>query len=125
MQPGKVYHYTLVVLMSDASERRSSALRIITPSVRSMLGQNHPNPFNPGTTIEYSVHERARVNLVVYDVNGSVVRELVDGWRDAGSHVVSWDGTNSAGAGLASGVYFYSLTVGGKATSTRRMVLLK
>ena len=70
------------------------------------LGQNFPNPFNPVTTVHFSLAEKGRVTVVVYDVDGRRVRVLVDEEREAGPHSLTWDGRNDAGQGLASGVYF-------------------
>ena len=67
----------------------------------------YPNPFNPTTALSYQLSAASHVNLRVYDTAGRLVAELVDGWRDAGSHSVAFDGTN-----LASGIYLYHLTAG-------------
>ena len=88
------------------------------------LLQNHPNPFNPATKIEYSLASRARVRLRIYDVRGNPVAELVDGSVPEGPHEVTWDGRDDRGRAVSSGVYFYQLEVAGAAAS-RRMVLLK
>jgi enediyne biosynthesis protein E4 len=82
------------------------------------LGQNYPNPFNPTTRITYSIGERSRVQLTVFDLLGREVRSLVNDWRDAGEHSISFD----AGV-LASGVYFYSLRSGEHLESKRMIVL--
>jgi flagellar hook assembly protein FlgD len=88
------------------------------------LAQNSPNPFNPSTTIRFTVPEKGRVALNVYDANGRLVRSLVDDVRDAGSHDVTWDGRDNSGASVGSGVYFYRLTAG-KFRESKKMVLLK
>ena len=72
------------------------------------LQANYPNPFNPTTTIRYDLPEVADVRLVVFDVLGRGVAELVNGQKPAGRHEVVWDAT-----GWASGVYFYHLKAGG------------
>jgi hypothetical protein len=94
------------------------------PPVGRELFQNYPNPFNPQTTIRYNLTDPARVTLRVYSPSGRLVRTLVDGWRGAGTWSVEWDGTNNAGARVASGVYFYQLRAG-PATQTKKMTLLK
>jgi flagellar hook assembly protein FlgD len=87
--------------------------------------QNTPNPFNPTTAIRFVVPEGgARVALRVYDVEGRLVRTLVDGHRPAGSQAAVWDGASDSGVASASGVYFYRLEAPGF-TQTRKMVLLK
>ena len=89
-----------------------------------VLHQNHPNPFNPSTTISFSLCDRGAVSLVIYDVAGRLVNVLVDDVMDAGTHDVTWDGRGNAGRTVASGVYFYRLRVG-EFTDTRKMVLLR
>jgi len=89
------------------------------------LAQNVPNPFNPITTIEFTIKDRAPVTLRVYNVRGQLVRTLVDGVRAPGIvHRIEWDGRNDAGQRVASGVYFYRLS-SREFTRTRKMVLLK
>jgi hypothetical protein len=68
-----------------------------------------PNPFNPSTAITYQVGDASMVRLSIYDVHGRLVRTLVDGTVEAGSHTVLFDGKNAAGASLASSVYFLRL----------------
>ncbi len=92
---------------------------------RVSLGQNFPNPFNPVTTIEYAVPADAgRVSLTVHNVNGQVVRTLVDGRVSPGSHTVAWDGTDDAGKSVSSGIYFSRLTAADD-TAFMKMTLLK
>jgi hypothetical protein len=78
-----------------------------------------PNPFNPTTVIGYQLPIASQVTLIVYDISGGKIVELVNGWRDAGTHEVTFDGS-----GLASGVYLYRLTAGGY-QSSGKMVLMK
>jgi hypothetical protein len=95
-----------------------------SPPVNS-LSQNYPNPFNPVTTIRYSVAERAHVKLAIYDASGRLVRVLVEGVQDPMVTASAiWDGTNSRGEPVASGVYFYRLDIGAFG-DTRKMVLLR
>jgi flagellar hook assembly protein FlgD len=88
------------------------------------LAQNNPNPFNPTTTIRYTVPSRDLVTLQIYDVTGRFVTELVNESRPAGHHSAMWNGTNASGDPVGSGVYFYRLNVG-KQSLTKKMVLLK
>lgn len=83
------------------------------------LEQNFPNPFNPTTTIRYSLQQRGKVTLEVYNLLGQVVATLVDEDRPAGEYSLTWDATRQA-----SGVYFYRLQHGGN-VEVRRMMLLK
>ncbi len=91
---------------------------------RFRLGQNRPNPFNPRTTIEYSLPRLSRAKLVVFDARGGVVRELVDASMSAGPHTVAWDGMDSSGRPVASGIYWYRLD-GDGLRLTRAMALLR
>jgi flagellar hook assembly protein FlgD len=88
------------------------------------LGQNFPNPFNPQTTIAFSVKERGMVYLKIYNVAGQLVRTLANEQFAAGAHKKVWDGRDDAGQAVSSGVYFYKL-VAGSFTDTKKMVLLK
>ena len=83
------------------------------------LSQNHPNPFNPETVIEYALPIRSEVNLTIYNLRGQEVALLINGNMPAGNHRVSWDASN-----FASGIYFYRLQAG-DFMETRKMVLLK
>ena len=83
------------------------------------LSQNHPNPFNPSTSIDYTLTTPANVTLDVFNVLGEQVSTLVDGHRSAGTYTVNFNSGN-----LTSGVYFYRLTAGDQ-SMTRKMVLAK
>jgi hypothetical protein len=89
------------------------------------LEQNHPNPFNPTTSIEFRVPLGGEsVSLRIYDVAGKTVRTLANGVLDAGLHRRIWDGRDQDGSRVASGVYHYELRVG-EHRASRRMLLLK
>jgi hypothetical protein len=91
---------------------------------RFSLSQNYPNPFNPETEISFSLPERAPVSLVIFNVFGQKVKELIHATLSAGSYKVAWDGTDSEGNSLASGVYFCRLSAGAN-TSASKMILMK
>ncbi len=93
-------------------------------SAQLTLHPNHPNPFNPSTTIRFEMVSRGRASLRIYDVRGALVRTLFDDTREAGPGTASWDGRDDAGRVVASGVYLCRLTAGGE-SGTRKMVLLK
>jgi len=88
------------------------------------LAQNFPNPFNPSTTIRYDMKAKGLVTIKIFDVSGRLVRTLVDEVRDAGSHEAIWEGTNSRGAGVSSGIYFYEMKTKGF-SATKKMILLR
>ncbi|MDI6766381.1 MAG: T9SS type A sorting domain-containing protein, partial [Bacteroidota bacterium] len=73
------------------------------------LEANYPNPFNPTTTISYSLPTMSTVKLTVYDFLGREIAVLVDGVEDAGYKSVEWNAVNTLGSQLASGTYFYRL----------------
>ena len=77
------------------------------------LSQNYPNPFNPTTEIRFRMPEPGVVNMSIYDVRGSLVKTLVNGYVEAGEKRVTWDGTNNLGSRVPSGVYFCRLVSGG------------
>jgi hypothetical protein len=88
------------------------------------LLQNHPNPFNPMTTIVFTLPESMHVRLSVFDVGGTAIKTLLDGPMAGGFREVSWDGTDAHGNRVGSGIYFYRLTAGAK-TISRKMVILR
>lgn len=91
----------------------------IIPSACS-LRQNYPNPFNPMTTIAYNLDRPARVNIIIYDLRGQLVQNIVQGYRNAGEHEIIFDGTN-----LPSGMYVYRLDINNVAVATGKMLLNK
>ena len=91
---------------------------------RHRLYQNSPNPFNEKTTIRFEIPQTGLVSLCIYNVSGQLLRELMHGYRNAGCYRVTWDGRDSLGRSVASGVYFYSLKATGY-RETRKMVLLR
>jgi len=101
-------------LMEANREEAEAALPGVTSLVR-----NHPNPFNATTRTGYKLTETANVTLKVYDISGCLVETLVDGYQEAGEHVVTWDAS-----GVSSGVYFCKLTAGDYSFS-KKMNLLR
>jgi hypothetical protein len=95
----------------------------ILPIVTELKG-NYPNPFNPTTTISYSLKENADVLLEVYNMKGQKVVTLVDGNQDAGNYDTVWTGKDDKGNSTASGMYFYKMRAG-KYTSIKKMLLMK
>jgi len=92
---------------------------------RWFLAQNHPNPFNPMTTISFELPSSGPVSLKIFDVSGRLVDTLVDGEvLAAARHDIVWRGCDSVGRTVAAGVYFYRLEAG-DFSDTRRMTLVK
>jgi hypothetical protein len=112
-----------VSLEVEAPRATTDVAERVIPS-RYELHPNRPNPFNPTTTIAYDLPSGGDVRLVVYDVRGGEVRELVRTRMPAGRHQATWDGRNDQREPVASGVYFYRLVVG-DFVQTKKMVLLK
>ena len=102
---------------------------LILPEVFA-LNQNYPNPFNPRTIIEFAVPfnttelKQVQSSLVVYDVTGREVVQLMDDFLSPGKYSVAWNGMNKFGDRVASGIYFYSLRIG-KLSNTKKMILLR
>jgi len=115
----------LFVFSVEGHDPNATAVRDDAPRPAAVrLAQNVPNPFNPSTSIRYELDAAGEVRLDVFDVNGRLVRTLESGFRGAGAHHATWNGTDRAGRSVASGVYYYRLSAAGEA-QTRRMVLLK
>jgi hypothetical protein len=89
-----------------------------------LLSQNHPNPFNPRTTIRFRLTSEADVQLVVFDVTGREVRRLIDARHTPGLHSIEWDGCDDLGRPLCSGIYLCRVTAAGRSDS-RKLVLLR
>jgi C1A family cysteine protease len=90
-----------------------------------ILSQNYPNPFNMDTNFSYGLKESGDVKFTIYNVNGKVVRNLVNQRHSAGTHTISWDGRDNFGYVVVSGVYLYQLEVRDKFFNTKKMILLK
>jgi hypothetical protein len=90
------------------------------------LSQNSPNPFNPYTTIQYSIpgNKEVSIRIKVYDIRGDIVKTLVDGESEPGKHSVTWNATDDEGKRISSGIYIYKLEAG-SFTQTRKMLLLR
>jgi len=93
------------------------------PGVTRLL-TNHPNPFNPRTTIRFDLARDTMVHLSIYDARGRRIASLLDGPQPAGSHSTIWNGVDSAGRQVASGVYFYRFQADG-VDQTRSMTLVR
>ncbi len=88
------------------------------------VASNHPNPFNPITTIRFTAPTRGEVSVKVYNIRGELVRTLLNEVVDAGEHPIQWNGTDDQGQAVSSGIYLYSV-VGFDQSITRKMTLLK
>ena len=94
------------------------------PVLETKLATNHPNPFNPHTTIGFSLKKDSHVNIGIFNLRGQKVRTLVDREYKAGQHTTVWNGKDDNSRDVTSGIYFYKMRTG-KYTSTKKMILLK
>lgn len=88
------------------------------------LEQNYPNPFNPETTIDYSLQRSGKVELTVFNVRGEKIATLIDANQGTGAYRVTWNGKDSLGNQVGSGVYFYKIKAG-DFTSIKKMILVR
>ncbi|MGH7598181.1 MAG: T9SS type A sorting domain-containing protein [bacterium] len=106
-------------LLTPVQEHPSSSL----PPKFSLL-QNYPNPFNAQTKIEFAVTKKETIALDVYNLSGEHVVSLLNGLRDIGRYSVVWNGKNSKGGDMASGIYLYRLRAGGEIL-IRKLLLIR
>ena len=104
-------------LISAVADREQKPLQFA-------LNNNYPNPFNPVTTIEYSLPNTEKVELNVYNVIGEKVAELVNSEQSAGEYSIRWDGTDQMGRKVSTGVYIYQIRAGNY-SATQKMILVK
>lgn len=88
------------------------------------LSQNYPNPFNPTTTITFKLEKHTNVVLEIIDLNGSLVKKLVDEFKNAGEHKILWDATNENGNKVSSGIYIYRIKTDNN-IQAKKMILIK
>ncbi len=86
---------------------------------------NYPNPFNPSTTIEFSIRKNSLVELSIYNIKGQKIKNLAKNEYTKGSHSIIWNGDDNNGKSVSSGLYFYSLKVNGKTEAVKKCFLLK
>ena len=114
------------VALDGISIKKKGKVKDITTTLfkKYVLHQNYPNPFNLHTNIQYTIPDLVEVKLYIYNITGQRVAILIDQTQNAGSHLISWDGCDSNGRSLASGIYLYQLQAG-DFKKTNSMVLLK
>lgn len=96
---------------------------LANPEVSHLIG-NYPNPFNPSTTIKYSVIDNTPVQILIYNQKGQLVRTLNQGNPGKGTHETTWNGVDDNGVSVSSGIYYFRLR-SGKISNTKKMILLK
>lgn len=122
--PGVTYYYKISDMSILGQETLHPTVVSAMVSPKMILAQNYPNPFNPETVIRFVLPAQAQTRLAVYDMNGRLVRTLVNGTVEAGAHQVNWNASNDAGQILPSGMYVYRLTAGAL-TASGKMVFVK
>ena len=104
------YIYRLKQIDLDGSYQFSDTIQItVGLGMQFILCQNSPNPFNSTTEISYNLPHACHVELIVYNIFGQEVKKLVDDFQNAGNHIAAWDGKNSEGNEVTSGLYYYKL----------------
>ena len=112
---------SLLNLLTKNEESDNDSPTLVKP----VLHNNFPNPFNPETTISFSLPSESDVEVIVYNVKGQKVKTLANDVYDKGHHTVIWKGTDDFGKKTSSGVYFYQFKVNGKSKSVKKCLLLK
>ncbi|MDP8202537.1 MAG: T9SS type A sorting domain-containing protein, partial [Candidatus Tenebribacter burtonii] len=97
----------------------------IQSSINNIQLSNYPNPFNPTTTISFSIQNDSEVNLSIYNIKGQKINTLAHNEFTKGNHSVIWNGIDENNNLVSSGVYLYKLNVNGKFESMKKCILLK
>ncbi len=118
ISPRPVSYNPAAYVISDTTDTTTISIKNINNNV--VLGQNYPNPFRNSTNIAYSIDQPANVSLVVYDLQGNIVKKLVDEYQAPDTYSLNID-QNS----LQPGVYFYQLKINGKREASKKMIVLR
>ena len=111
-------------IVVDRNVSQFSLRKVSSVPTKYSLSQNFPNPFNPTTSISYSVPENSDISIRVYSLTGQKIIELIDDHVNAGMYTVTWNGMNHAGTPVSSGVYIYMLQ-SDSFTAVKKMILIK
>jgi len=134
VETGLTYFYYIEDIDIAGSRSKSEIIKVVVPSAQPVqkefrLLQNYPNPFNPETWFPYQLAADSSVIINIYSAKGQMIRTIPVGTKQVGVYVIKdkaayWDGRDSLGEKVASGVYFYSLQAG-DFRATRRMLIIK
>lgn len=131
VEPEISYTYFVTTLYGDEESEPSDSVNVKLlhteeQAIRPVnyLAANYPNPFNPQTTIRFSLAKEEQAVLEIFDIRGRLVTTPIEGIMPQGNHTVVWDGTNNRGKAVGSGIYFYRLKTG-SFVSTKKMILMK
>ena len=121
-------YYFVTATDRSGNEGQPAAVRALaeggTPGSYVLSVSAYPNPFNPSTTIRYTVPSRGPVTIGIFDARGARVKTLLDAVSPEGAHTVPWDGRDEAGGRVSSGIYFARIAMGGQ-RQAHKLVLLK
>lgn len=123
-KPGNFAEYTKVCsnietkLLEIYNNENEEVIILVT------LGNNYPNPFNPRTTISFSLPKESNCIMEVFNIKGQKVKTLLNDKQTKGNHKVVWNGTDDNGKSVSSGMYFYKLTTPERVI-TNKMIMLK
>ncbi len=127
VESGNAYYYKLADVDFNGNIAYHGPISITvgaTTPTKYELAQSYPNPFNPETAINFSLKEAGKVSLNIYNLQGQLIRSLVDEDKLAGSYSVIWNGTNDQGIRVSNGTYLYTLKVNGF-EETKKLVFMK
>jgi len=121
-----IFYYRLKQIDFNGSCNYSRIIKSeMTIPCSNCLLQNYPNPFNPETTIQYQILKESHVTLKVYNINGQLIKTLLNEEISPGSHSTTWDGNDNSRNKVSSGIYIYILKTSTGYTESKKMLLLK
>ena len=125
VEAGRYYYYRLesVSTIGFAEKLGTVAVEVTTPRTFKLY-QNYPNPFNPNTTIKFELPRVERVRIKIYNILGQEVKELLDERKEAGYHLIMWDGRDKFERPVASGMYIYRI-IAGEFVQAKKMLLIR
>ncbi len=132
IEPETTYYYWLENVNIDSSTQFYGPVKVKTENgiappeieLSTLLKSNYPNPFNPSTWISYSLSTESHVKIEIYNVKGQLVKTLINGSQNKGSYRLIWNGNDSFGKNVGTGIYFCRMSAG-KYHSIRKMMMLK
>jgi len=123
-EPGVSYSYSLSTFTNGRWQELGTSDSVATPKLEFALGKASPNPFNPSTTITFSITRPGQISVDIYDLMGRRVRTLHSGFMDAGERELVWNGISDTGSPVSSGTYFVSLR-SEEGEKTQKIMLVK
>lgn len=125
---GKFHFVTLQYQLGKLYEMDISSFVVTEESIiQSVLSQisNYPNPFNPSTTIEFSIQNDSKIDLMILNIKGQNVKTLTNEFLNAGDHSILWNGVDDFGNLVSSGLYLIKLNINGKTEAVKKCLMLK